>query len=366
MDRRTFLAATAAWAVMGAPSAQTAGVDYGKTGVTLSPGSPAKGGFSFPAEWTRHEKTLMQFPPPQNWYRNQLGQARRDWAAVANTVAEYEPVVMAVRRSDRKTAQKLLSGAIELIEMPLNDAWSRDSGPMIVTNKRGQRRVAGFTFNGWGAKFPPYRDDALAKARFAAHLGLEMTVSPLVSEGGALAMDGQGTLITTEECLMHKNRNPGWTRAQIESQLKAHLGVKKVIWLPNGLTPDPITDGHVDGMAAFAAPGIVLLHTTDERSDPNFAITQGAKRILQQATDARGRRFEVIEIPLTSWDVVHMNFYICNGALVVPVAGKPDEDDEPLAILREAFPRHRVIGVTGKMLATGGGGVHCITQQVPA
>ncbi|MBQ4825520.1 agmatine deiminase family protein [Leisingera sp. HS039] len=369
MNRRNFLASGAAalsGALTASPAAAARSVNYAKTGAEIIPGSAGADGFAFPAEWVRHERTLMQFPPPQNWYPNQLNAARKEWAEAANTVAEYEPVTMAVRRRDMATAKKLLSSEISLIEMPLNDAWSRDSGPMIVQNAQGARRIAGFTFNGWGRKFPPYKHDTLAKGRFAAHLGLPMYTSDLVLEGGAVAVDGQGTLLTTEECLLHKNRNPGWSKAQVEAELKAGLGVQKVIWLPRGLTPDPITDGHVDGIAAFAAPGVVLLHTTDDRSDPNYEITQDAKRILQQETDVHGRRFKIIEIPLTSYDVVHMNFYICNGAVVVPVSGRKGEDDQPLAILREAFPGRRVVGVSGRMIGGGGGGVHCITQQVPA
>lgn len=366
MKRREFLTTVAAATLLGTNPAQAArGVDYSKTGAQILEGAPANTGYRFPAEWDRHECTLMQFPPPQNWYRNQLAAARQEWANVANTVAQFEPVTMAVRPQDRTVAQKLLSSQIKLIDMELNDAWSRDSGPMIVKNRAGDRRVAGFTFNGWGGKFPPYRADALAKGHFAAHLGLPMHVSPLVLEGGAVAVDGKGTLITTEECLLHSNRNRGWTKAQVESHLKGFLGVKKVIWLPKGLTPDPITDGHIDGMLAFVKPGVVLLHTIDDTSDPNYAITQNAKRLLQQATDARGHRFNIIEVPLTSFDVVHMNFYICNGAVIVPVAGRNSEDDAPMSIIANAFPRHRVIGVTGRMLAGGGGGVHCITQQVP-
>lgn len=366
MNRRNFLATATASAFVGSNAKLLAGtMSYNQTGVMLQSGSPTKDGFSFPAEWAPHERTLMQFPSPQNWYRNQLSPARKEWATVANTVSEFEPVTMAVRPQDRRAAEKILSSSIELIEMPLNDAWSRDSGPMIVTNPQGARRVAGFTFNGWGGKFPPFDADAEVKARFAAHLDLPFYTSDLVLEGGAVAMDGQGTLITTDECLLHKTRNLTWTKRQIEAELKSFLGVTKVIWIPKGLTPDPITDGHIDGMAAFAAPGVVLLHTIYDQSDPNYAITQAAKNILQNTTDAQGRHLKVIEIPLTSFDVVHMNFYICNGAVIVPIANKSSEDNEPLAILREVFSDRDVIGVSGKMLAGGGGGVHCITQQVP-
>ncbi len=370
MNRRNFTQIGAAF--MGltglglTTNCQAAAVDYASTGVKLKTTTPSADGFSFPAEWTRHERTLMQFLPAQNWYRHQLEGGRKEWAAVANAVAEFEPVTMAVQRKDRAAAKALLSAQIELVEFDLNDGWSRDSGPTILTNQNGQRSVAGFEFNGWGAKFPPYDADALAKAHFARHLGIDLYPADMVLEGGAVAVDGEGTLITTEECLLNKNRNPNKTKAEVEAILKGWLGVEKVIWIPRGLTPDPITDGHIDGMAAFAAPGVVLLHTTKSRDNANYSITREAKKILEEARDAKGRRLEIVEIPLTSWDVVHMNFYICNGAVIVPVAGKAKEDDLPLGIIREAYPGRKIVPVTGRYIAQGGGGIHCITQQVPA
>ena len=148
--------------------------DYSTTGVEELHYPPVNDGFTFPAEWVRHEKTVMQFLPAQNWNRHQLDGGRKEWAAVANAVAEFEPVLMAVAPEDRKVAEKLLSSQIELVEMPMNDGWSRDSGPMVLTDGKGGRRVAGFTFNGWGAKFPPYDDDLLVKARFAKHRGMAL------------------------------------------------------------------------------------------------------------------------------------------------------------------------------------------------
>jgi len=368
MNRRHFVqtgiaSSAALWA---GHAAQADASVFEGTGAQIIPGTAGDDGFSFPAEWAEHERTLMQFPPPQNWRRRDLQDARAEWAETANTISEFEPVTMAVRSQDRAAAQRLLSGQIELIEMPLNDAWSRDSGPMIVQNAQGALRVAGFNFNGWGRKFPPYRADQRAKGHFAAYLDIPMYVSALTTEGGALHMDGEGTILTTEESLLHPNRNPGWTKAEIEAELLAQLGGDKVIWVPNGLTPDPITDGHIDGIAAFAAPGAVLLHTIYDSNDPNTAITAAAKRVLENTTDARARRFEIIEVPITGFDVVHMNFYICNGAVIVPISGRASEDDEPLGIIQDAFPDREVIGVSGVMIGGGGGGVHCITQQVPA
>ena len=369
MERRRFVstAACAAFcAASGVPAREASGaMSYAGTGARLHNHAPVRDGFAMPAEWARHERTLMQFLPPQNWYAHELPGARREWAAVANAVAEFEPVTMAVQRSDRAAAERLLSSAIELVEFPMNDGWCRDSGPVILVNEAGERAVAGFEFNGWGGKFPPYDDDALLKARLAAHLDIPLYPAPLVAEGGAIAVDGAGTCITTEECLLHSNRNPGKSKVEVEQVLKDWLGVETVIWLGRGLTPDPITDGHVDGIAAFIGPGRVMLHTTDDDSDPNHAITLDAKRRLEATPDARGRRLEIIELPLAD-DVVHLNFYICNGGVVVPTVGDPRQDDAPLAILRDAFPDHAVVPVAGQMLSYGGGGVHCITQQVPA
>ena len=186
----------------------------------------------------------------------------------------------------------------------------------------------------------------------------------VVSEGGAVLVDGDGTIIVTEECLLHKNRNPKLDRATIEKRMLDGLGAKKCLWLGRGLTPDPVTDGHVDGMAAFAKPGVVLLHSIADKADPNFAILADAKRRLAESTDAKGRKFEVIDLPLAD-EVGQMNFYVCNGAVIVPVSGDKKQDDAPLAILREVFADRKIMPVRGNILARGGGGVHCITQQMP-
>jgi len=361
----TASATLASLTLMNSAAARDLADAYREAGAELAPGTPADKGCYFPAEWVPHERTLMQFVTAQNWPRAKVEGAREEWALVANAVAEFEPLTMAVTPEDRPVAEKLLGGEIELVEFPMNDCWSRDSGPMIVVNDDGDRAVAGFAFNSWGRKFYPYEDDAMVKARFAAHLDMPFYPAPMVSEGGALHFDGEGTCLTTEECLLNTNRNPDLDRDEIDEILRTWLGVAKIVWVPKGLTPDPITDGHIDGLAAFSGPGRVLLHSIDDSSDPNYEIIASARRILENETDARGRPFEIIDLPLAR-DVVHMNFYICNGGVVVPVAGDADQDDAPLAILRETFPDHRVVPVSGWFLSQGGGGVHCITQQVPA
>ena len=341
--------------------------DYQSTGARLlSNSTPSADGFRFPAEWERHEYTIMAFPPPQNWkaFGIPLRDVYQQWADVANTIAEYEPVLMAVRRQEKQIAKRLLDKEIELFEVPLNDGWARDTGPSFLVNGKGQRRVAGFTFNGWGAKFPPYADDALLKARLCKYVNEPMYPIDMVLEGGAVVVDGEGTLITTEQCLLNKNRNTV-SKEKIEARLNQSLGTTKVIWLGKGLTPDPITDGHIDGILAYAAPGVVVLHTTNDRSDPNFRICQDAMRRLKEANDAKGRKLEVIELPLTSDELCHMNFYIGNGCVIVPIEGRRRIDDAPLSILRDVFPKHDVVGVEATVLGAGGGGIHCITQQVP-
>ena len=364
MHRRTLLGGLAGIVAIGVAGGATTAVDYTESGVQMKTSTPVEDGFYFPAEWQRHDATVMQFLPPQNWYRHQIKGARQEWASVANVVADFEPVIMAVRPEDRADAKRMLSSDIELVEFAMNDGWSRDSGPMVLVNGKGERAVAGFEFNGWGAKFPPYDDDAQLKARLAAHFSFPFYEAPMVLEGGAVMFDGEGTCVTTEECLLHTNRNPGKSKAEIEDTLKQWLGVTKVIWLPFGLTPDPITDGHVDGIAAYVAPGVVMLHTTDHVDDPNHAITRQAKAVLESETDAQGRAFQIIDLPLVD-AVVHMNYYVCNGGVVVPTAGDPRQDDAALEIIRNAFPGRKVVGVSVTMLSEGGGGVHCITQQIP-
>jgi len=340
--------------------------DYSSTGVKLIRDStPAEDGFFYPAEWDRHEYSIMVMPPRQNWVGSGIpfGDVRKQWASVANKLVEYEPVLMVVDPTERKSAERLLSEEIELVEFPVNDGWSRDSGPMFVVNAKGDRRVAGFTFNGWGAKFPPYSNDALLKARLCKHLEFDMYPINLCLEGGAVTVDGEGTLITTEQCLLNKNRTR-LTKANVEKTLMASLGVEKVIWLGNGLEPDPVTDGHIDGMAAFAVPGTILLHTTTDRRDRNYKICQDAKRRLLAATDAKGRKLEVIDVPLDG-DISYMNFYIANDCVLVPITTDTRQDKRPLGILKEIFADYEVIGIDSRVLGEGGGGIHCITQQVP-
>lgn len=369
ISRRHFIQSTALAATSlstaRAEEATTDRPDYRTTKVKLiADSTPLADGFFMPGEEAPHEATIMVFPPEQNWKDNGLEEARDEWAEVANAIADHEPVRMVVHPHDVKVARKLLDSSIQFIELEVNDGWARDTAPLFLKNAKGERRASGMIFNGWGAKFPPFSDDALLKAELCAQWNVPFYPIDVFGEGGGVLVDGEGTLIVTEECLLHKNRNPHLDKAAVEKRLLEGFGARKCIWLGRGLTPDPVTDGHVDGMAAFVKPGVVLLHCLDDKRDPNFKILADAKRRLSEVTDAKGRKLQVIDLPLAS-EVSQMNFYVCNGAVIVPTADS-EEDDEPLEILKDLFPKRKIVPVSGLVLGEGGGGVHCITQQIPA
>ncbi len=340
--------------------------------VTLGDEKPEAepGRWRLPAEWEPHAGCVMLFPTPQNWQGCWEGRcdwidlARQEWAAVADAVSAFEPVLLVANTGEGALARSLVSGDVEVVELPINDAWSRDVGPLVQVDDRGGRRVAGVRFNSWGEKYTPYDDDAAFAARIAERMDLRYVVNELVLEGGAISVDGAGTLLTTEQCLLHTNRNPGLSKADVEAALAEALGIRKVVWLGEGLVPDPITDGHVDGLAIFVAPGVVMLHTTDDTSDPNHRICEDARTRLSEATDADGRPFEIVELPLGR-SVTHINFYLPDGGVVVPLEDDPVTDDAALAVIRNTFPDRTVVGVGGTVIAEGGGGVHCITMQIP-
>jgi agmatine deiminase len=264
---------------------------------------------------------------------------------------------------------------VDVVEIPIDDSWIRDSGPIFVTGSGGRRAGVDFRFNGWGGKFVPCdRDDALPSA-LLAHLAIERFEAPFVLEGGSICVDGEGTLITTEQCLLNPNRNPHLDRDEISALLREYLGVEKVIWLPHGLLEDRDTDGHVDNVAAFIGPARVLLQTVAEATNPNYERLQENLELLRAATDARGRPIEVVELDVLPYAEVrgepgcvpYTNMYLANGALIVPVVGDdPDRDEHVLAMLSRLLAPREVVPVPGRTLAEGGGGVHCITQQVPA
>ena len=308
---------------------------------------------------------------PETW-SGHLEESRAAYVAVARAIQRFEPVIMLAPPAAAQEARQRLGHGIEVQETDLDDSWIRDNGPIFVRSAKGELAAVQFRFNGWGQRFAPYDKDANAPALLADRLALPLYRSTIVAEGGALAVDGQGTLVTTESCLLNPNRNPGRSKAEVESELKSYLGVRKVIWLRQGMHASQV-DGHVDGVAAFARPGVILAATAPDRSDPNHGTFREIRDLLLSETDARGRPLEVIGMPSPAphyleghrLSATFVNFYIANGGIVAPTFGDP-ADKESLACLAAVFPDREVVGVRCEYVAIGGGDVHCITQQLPS
>ncbi|MDO9322532.1 MAG: agmatine deiminase family protein [Pseudomonas sp.] len=332
-----------------------------------------------PAEWAPHVATWMVWPHNQALWESgwgvTLADVQVDFARVANAIARFEPVKMVVDPSAVARAQALCGANVELIVQAVNDSWCRDSGPSFVCHPQQGLAGVSWRFNAWGGKSAHNLDESLAR-RVLNGLGLECFGTPLSNEGGAIHVDGEGTLITTESVLLNPNRNPGMGKAEMEEIFARLLGIKKTIWLPGD--PDYVTgdmtDGHVDGVCAFARPGVLLVDATHDQSSVYAEVVRENRRALELASDAQGRRFELIEL-YEATDAVdteaevfcasYTNFYIANGAIIMPAYGIA-ADQEAAAVLAKAFPGREVVPVQINHLAHGGGGVHCITQQQPA
>jgi agmatine deiminase len=321
-----------------------------------------------PAEWEPHERTIMGWPCRTDLWGETMEQARSDYATVANAIGAFEPVTMIANAgADAADARAACTAAVEIVELALDDSWLRDCGPIYVVDDDdgGSRTAVHFGFNAWGGKFPPWDRDAAVGRLIAEQLGDPVVEGGMVLEGGSILTDGAGTLLTTEQCLLNPNRNPSLSREEIEGVLRARLGVHTILWLGMGLLEDRDTDGHVDLIAAFTRPGEVVLQTVPE-DNANSAHCQKNHTVLVNA------RVQVVEMPYLPYATVagetvagsYLNFYICNGGVIVPVAGA-ETDAAALEIIAGCYPGREVVPVPGLVLAYGGGGPHCITQQVP-
>lgn len=337
------------------------------------------GGWSMPAEWSHHAATWMVWPHNQALWESTWGVTlslvQQDFARVATAIARFEPVKIIVDPSAIASAKALCGHGIELIVQAVNDSWCRDSGPTFICHPQQGTAGVSWRFNAWGGKSAHDLDESLGR-RVLNHLGLECFGTPLCNEGGAIHVDGEGTLITTESVLLNPNRNPGMSKAEIEDIFARLLGIKKTIWLPgdpNYVTGD-MTDGHVDGVCAFARPGVLLVDATHDQHSTYAQVVRENRRALELASDAQGRRFELIEL-YEATDAVdtdaevfcasYTNFYIANGAIIMPAYGI-GADQVAAEVLAQAFPGREIVPVRINHLAHGGGGVHCITQQQPA
>lgn len=331
-------------------------------------------GLHVPAEHEPHERTLMGFPCHETQWGDHLVDGQIAWAEVARTIADFEPVTMLARPGQRELAEDLCAhNNVTVIEMDLDDAWLRDIGPIYAVDVlRSQRVGVDPIFNVWGRLYEANGRDDLVASRWCALLGEPSVRLPFVLEGGSIAVDGDSTVFVTEQCLLNPNRNATLSRVQIEANLRVTLGVSTVVWLPYAID-DRDTDGHVDLVLVPVRPGVVLWQGCDDMNDPEHDRLAVSRRCLDGALDARGRATEIIDLPTLPYvdiwgehlPVPYANLYICNSAVIVPVTGHP-ADHDALATIAEAFPDRRVVGVPGAVIAYGGGGPHCITQQVPA
>ena len=327
-----------------------------------------------PAEWAPHERCLIAWPTRQSLWGGHFAAAKEEYAATANAIAAYEPVLMVTAPGQADEVRAACTAGVEIVELAIDDSWIRDSGPQVVLDGRGGRAAVDFRFNSWGERFEPYDLDASVSERVLEHLGIERLPREMVLEGGSITVDGEGTLITTEQCLLNPNRNPDMSRDQIETELKSQLGVSTVVWLPYGHADDAHTDGHVDGVCTYVGPGTVIAQTCEDPKRADYERMAANLDVLRSATDAAGRSLEIIELPQypaerlsdgTDVMVSYANFYVANGGVVVPTGGHAF-DEAAMETIKTAFPEREVVGVPGNVVAFGGGGVHCITQQIPA
>lgn len=325
-----------------------------------------------PAEWEQHDGCLMAWPTRRDLWHHHFDAATAEYTATAAAIAAFEPVTMVAAPGEADLARTMLPSAVTVIELPIDDSWLRDTGPIFTLDAHGRRAGVDFGFNSWGEKFAPWDLDAAIAEALLAHLGEPRRTSDMVLEGGSITVDGAGTLITTEQCVLHPSRNPEMTRSDIERELRRTLGVDTVIWMPWGLVEDTHTDGHVDNVCAFVRPGLVITQSCDDPSNPNDRLMLENLGVLRAATDTTGSALDIIEVPQmsyfdideTTYRTSYLNFYIASGGVVVPTADHPNDTDA-LAIIAQAFPDRDVVGVPSRTLAYGGGGIHCITQQWP-
>ena len=326
-------------------------------------------GLFMPGEWEKHTCCWMAWPARIDLWPN-IEATKKAYADVANTIAEFEPVNLLVLPSMLDDARAYLSKNVEIIEMSIDDSWTRDSGPNFLINDSGLLAGSTWEFNAWGDKFRPYDQDALMGSRILDLVGVDEYTSTMIAEGGGITVDGEGTVITTESCFPNKNRNPHLTKKEIESELCRTLGASKVIWIP-GDPNETGTDGHIDGIAAFTEPGRILVEISPDSSDPHYRVGQNNVKALKNIKDAKGRTLEIDFIYEGDYSVLefdecrsYINSYLANGAVIVP-GYNHERDLLAVETYQKIYPDREVVQIQISDIAIGGGGIHCITQQQP-
>ncbi|HEX3845086.1 MAG TPA: agmatine deiminase [Steroidobacteraceae bacterium] len=357
--------------------------------------TPIAEGYWMPAEFERHEATWLLWPERSDNWREGGRPAQEAVLKVAAAIRHFETVYLGVSPPNAQAVREIAPPGVQVASIEYDDAWVRDIGPTFVVSEQADTlRSVQWRFNAWGGLYQPFTRDLTVPREISSDaFGREMRdryAAPIVLEGGAIHVDGQGTVLLTEECVLNANRNPGMTREQAEAVLRAYLGVHHFIWLGKGVFNDE-TSGHIDNLACFAGPGKVCLTWTDDKNDPQHAISLDAWERLNDARDARGRRLEVFKVPMPG--PLHMtaeearglvpsesmkrryggdrlaasyvNFYFANGGIVMPLLD-PRTDEQAAAVLRRACPERLIVGIPAREILLGGGGIHCITQQIPS
>ena len=334
---------------------------------------PIDFGFKMPPEWAKHARTFMEWPIKEAGWPGPLEEIHEAFVDAARKISMFEPVTMIADPDVSCLVAKKCGTRIEVLQLGHDDSWIRDNGPTFVMNGKGDVAGINWKFNAWGEKYP-YEKDNLVAAGILETFGVPVFNAPFVMEGGSIHVDGEGTLLTTEECLLNKNRNPNLEKEDIERLIKGHLGVEKIIWLKKGLYGDD-TDGHVDNVACFARPGMVLIQTTHDKHDPNYDSSMENLEILKSVKDAKGRSLEIIEIeqpPEAFYEenrltLSYINFYFVNGGIIMPEFGREykEYDLKAYETISKVFPERKVVTVNGMVIARGGGNIHCATQQMP-
>ncbi|MFO0724028.1 MAG: agmatine deiminase family protein [Myxococcota bacterium] len=345
--------------------------------------SPAALGFAQPIETDPHEATWVAWPADAELWRENLPAAQAGFVQLCRGIADVDPssgrargetlYVLVPSAAHRADAERALAGLpLRFFEIPYGDIWLRDIAPIFLTNAEGRRAAAVFRFNGWGGKYVLEHDDAVAARVATAMSDLPCFTAPFVLEGGSVDVDGQGTVLTTAQCLLNPNRNPGRDKAQIERDLRDWLGAEKTLWITEGLLNDH-TDGHIDTIARFVRPGLVATMEPTGADDPNRGVLEQIARELGAMTDARGRKLEVVRIPSPGavldesgkiMPASYVNYYLSNTSVIVPQYGVAN-DARALVAIAALHPERHAVGAEAKAILSGGGAFHCITQQLP-
>lgn len=334
--------------------------------------TPASDGFSMPAEWSSHKRCWMAWPRMESLWGDLMQEARQSYAEVANAISSFEEVVMLAHPDDLKKASDMCGTSVRVIPFKVEDSWTRDSGPTFVVDDRGEVAGVDWMFTGWGHFYSDRTNDESMALDILSFKDMRRYAAPFILEGGSIHVDGEGTLITTEQCLLDPARNIGLTKSDFEELFAAYLGVRQVIWLGDGLDGDD-TNGHVDIVASFVRPGVVLIQSCDDPDDPNYEIFKDNMRRLELSCDAAGRPLEIVTVPQPAYtehegerlDISYINFYLANGGVVMSSFDDPN-DAVAQELFKKLYPERKQVVINSLPIFRGGGGIHCITQQQPA